>query len=185
MFRYVRDNDDKALRRQAERIHLQTSSSVNVSLTSNMSTSVESLKTEPTNPPTPSLAGTATGATNNATSTDGAKADHRGPVETEKSDKVDKDVGGDEDDDDDYRGDSTDKIWDDVDKDLGDILQEVEPSAKSSDDEDSRYDRFRNSEKKLHNKEKEREREANEKEGDEKDGTKKSDGKVKTEKSEK
>ncbi|XP_012257120.2 zinc finger CCCH domain-containing protein 13 isoform X3 [Athalia rosae] len=183
--RYVRDNDDKALRRQAERIHLQTSS-VNVSLTSNTTTATEGVKTELASPPAPTVTSANTTATTSVTGSEGVKTDHRSSTEGEKAVKaVGKNAAGEEDDEDDYRGDSTDKIWDDVDKDLGDILQEVEPSAKSSDDEDSRYDRFRNSEKKLHNKEKEREREANEKEGEDKDGIKKTDVKVKSEKSEK
>lgn len=46
-----------------------------------------------------------------------------------------------------------DKLWADVDKDLGELLREVEPGNKSSDEDDDsraeggRYDRFRYSEK--------------------------------------
>lgn len=54
-----------------------------------------------------------------------------------------------------------DKMWEDVDKDLGELLREVGPSANNDDedDEDSRlnserYDRFRNSEKNNDAKEK-------------------------------
>lgn len=54
-----------------------------------------------------------------------------------------------------------DKMWEDVDKDLGELLREVAPSANNDDedDEDSRlnserYDRFRNSEKNNESKEK-------------------------------
>lgn len=177
MFRYVRDNDDKALRRQAERIHLQSSSSVNVSLTSNTSTtSAEGVKTEPVNPATPSAPGGSVPVPANAVSTEGSK----GPADVEKAVKIaDKETVGDEEEDDE----SADKMWEDVDKDLGDILQEVEPGTKSSDDEDSRYDRFRNSEKKLHNKDKERE--AGDKETEDKDGAKKIEGKIKIDKPEK
>ena len=41
-----------------------------------------------------------------------------------------------------------------MDKDLGNILREAEAGARSSDDEDSRYDRFRNTGKKPLGKEK-------------------------------
>jgi len=80
-------------------------------------------------------------------------------LESEKNAKDSKNNQGDEDDDD-YHAHGSDKIiWDDVDKDLGDILRESEAGAsKSSDDEDSRYDRFRNSDKKQPGKEKENEK---------------------------
>lgn len=48
------------------------------------------------------------------------------------------------------------KMWSEVDKDLGDLLREVEPGNKSSDDEDDsragdgRYDRFKHFEKEKH-----------------------------------
>lgn len=48
--------------------------------------------------------------------------------------------------DEEFEADGGDKLWEDVDKDLGNILNETE-QAKSSDDEDTRYDRFRNSDK--------------------------------------
>ncbi|XP_032688591.1 zinc finger CCCH domain-containing protein 13-like isoform X2 [Odontomachus brunneus] len=158
--RYVRDNDDKALRRQAERIHLQSSSSSSsANVNSNNSAvinSSETVKTSPVNSePQASASTTLPAATidNNGTrGSEYAKIEEQksNGSESEKNMKESKSNQGDEDDDDDYRTHGVDKsTWDDVDKDLGDILRENEAAAsKSSDDEESRYDRFRNSEKK-------------------------------------
>ncbi|KMQ95710.1 zinc finger protein [Lasius niger] len=104
-------------------------------------------------------------------------------MESDKNAKDGKNNQGDEDDDDDYRAHGDDKLtWDDVDKDLGDILRESEAGAsKSSDDEDSRYDRFRNSDKKLQSG-KEKESEKNEILEDKSGNNKTKDSKVKVEK---
>jgi len=161
----VRDNDDKALRRQAERIHLQSSSSANVNSTNSTAINTETAKNSPLNIE-PQIS-TNTASTTMANDNNGV-CDMEYKIEEEKSNlesekgliKDGKDNQGDEDDDDDYRGHGEDKMnWDDVDKDLGDILRDTEAAAsKSSDDEDSRYDRFRNSDKKQSGKEKENEK---------------------------
>jgi len=161
----VRDNDDKALRRQAERIHLQSSStsinSTNATATNNTS---DNAKTSPSNsePQVSATPATATVDNNGVCGTEYIKIveeEKSSSLESEKNVKDSKTNQGDEDDDD-YRAHGVDKIiWDDVDKDLGDILRESEAGAsKSSDDEDSRYDRFRNSDKKQPGKEKENEK---------------------------
>lgn len=163
--RYVRDNDDKALRRQAERIHLQSSSSTNVNSTNSTVTNntSDNAKTSPVNSePQVSATPVSTAADNNSVcGTEYIKIEEEksSSLESEKNVKDSKNNQGDEDDDD-YRAHGSDKIiWDDVDKDLGDILRESEAGAsKSSDDEDSRYDRFRNSDKKQPGKEKENEK---------------------------
>jgi len=161
--RYVRDNDDKALRRQAERIHLQSSSSTNVNSTTSTvaNNTSDNAKTSPVNSePQVSTTPVSTAADNNG-GTEYIKIEEEksNSLESEKNVKDSKNNQGDEDDDD-YRAHGSDKmIWDDVDKDLGDILRESEAGAsKSSDDEDSRYDRFRNSDKKQPGKEKENEK---------------------------
>ena len=172
----MRDNDDKALRRQAERIHLQTSSSPTTpNSTINSTNSTEAAKAETANSetPTPTVNNTGTTTAVNNTTVDTVApttiavdapsekvedktASANAPDADKESTKVVKMT--DEEDEDEYRGVIGDKLWEDVDKDLGDILREAEPGAKSSDDEDSRYDRFRNSEKANNqlNKEKER-----------------------------
>ncbi|TGZ55962.1 Uncharacterized protein DBV15_08031 [Temnothorax longispinosus] len=163
--RYVRDNDDKALRRQAERIHLQSSSATNVNSTNSTVTNSTSdtAKTSPvTSDPQVSATPVSTAADNNGVSGPEyitIEEEKSSNLDSEKNAKDSKNNQGDEDDDD-YRAHGSDKIiWDDVDKDLGDILRESEAGAsKSSDDEDSRYDRFRNSDKKQPGKEKENEK---------------------------
>lgn len=168
--RYVRDNDDKALRRQAERIHLQSSSSSSANLNSTNLTAINTLETSKTSP-TNSEPQASTNTTqvvitidnNGVSDTEYIKIEEEksNSMESEKNAKDGKNNQGDEDDDDDYRAHGDDKLtWDDVDKDLGDILRESEAGAsKSSDDEDSRYDRFRNSDKKQQSgKEKESEK---------------------------
>lgn len=182
----MRDNDDKALRRQAERIHLQSSSSsTSVNPTSaTASNTTEVAKASPVNsePQVSANATTVITIDNNGICDPEyikIEEDKSSNVESEKKDN--KSNQGDEDDDDDYRAHVGDKMtWDDVDKDLGDILRESEAGAsKSSDDEDSRYDRFRNSDKKQPGKEKENEKN----EGlDDKSGNKIKDAKIKIEK---
>ncbi|XP_012224116.1 DNA ligase 1 isoform X2 [Linepithema humile] len=186
--RYVRDNDDKALRRQAERIHLQSSSSsTSVNPTSaTASNTLEVAKTSPVNSEpqvSANITSVVTLDNNGVCDVEYIKIEEEksSNVESEKNLKDGKSNQGDEDDDDDYRAHGGDKrTWDDVDKDLGDILRESEAGAsKSSDDEDSRYDRFRNSDKKQPGKEKE-----NEKNEilDDKSGNKIKDAKIKIEK---
>ncbi|XP_076179321.1 uncharacterized protein LOC143152748 isoform X4 [Ptiloglossa arizonensis] len=149
--RYVRDNDDKALRRQAERIHLQSSSSANTTSTPNAANTTESTKS-PTNSEPQSANNTLSTITADGTNAaeSGKPVEQKGNVsEPEKNTKDNKNgLKAVEEEEDDYPADSSDKLWDDVDKDLGDILRETEAGGKSSDDEDSRYDRFRNSDKK-------------------------------------
>lgn len=83
--------------------------------------------------------------------TDETKADDKKTKEPTEDGKDGSEVGD-------------DKMWEDVDKDLGELLLEVGPSANNDDedDEDSRlnserYDRFRNSEKINDAKEKKKE----------------------------
>lgn len=180
--RYVRDNDDKALRRQAERIHLQSSSSTNT-ITPNAVNSTENVKS-PTSSEPPSANNTLpTPTTDGTDATESSKPiEQKGNVEPEKSLKDNKNGQAEEDDDDDYQGDSSDKLWDDVDKDLGDILRETEAGGKSSDDEDSRYDRFRNSDKKQQHSGKDKDRDNEKNEIDDKESIKKQEVKVKIEK---
>lgn len=180
LFRYVRDNDDKALRRQAERIHLQSSSSssANVNSTSSAVNTPEVTKTSPVNSEpqvsTSITPATATVDNNSVNDVEYIKIDDdkSNSMESEKNAKENKNNQGDEDDDDDYRAHGVDKLnWDDVDKDLGDILRESEAGAsKSSDDEDSRYDRFRNSDKKQQSA---KEKENTKNESDDKNGNSK------------
>lgn len=187
LHRYVRDNDDKALRRQAERIHLQSSSSANATSASNTVNTTENAKS-PTNSEAPSANNTLSASTadgiNVNESGSSVKVEQKGNTsEAEKNVKDNKNGQAEEDDDDDYPiGDSADKLWDDVDKDLGDILRETEAGTKSSDDEDSRYDRFRNSDKKQQHSGKDKERDNEKSEVDEKETIKKQDPKVKLEK---
>ncbi|XP_053976372.1 zinc finger protein on ecdysone puffs isoform X5 [Hylaeus volcanicus] len=182
--RYVRDNDDKALRRQAERIHLQSSSSANTTSTANAANTTENAKS-PTNSEPQSanitLSVITTDSTNAAES--GKLVEQKGIVsEPEKNTKDNKNgPKADEEEDDDYPADGSNKLWDDVDKDLGDILRETEAAGKSSDDEDSRYDRFRNSDKKQQHSGKDKERDNEKNEIEEKDPLKK-EVKVKLEK---
>ncbi|XP_043257866.1 zinc finger CCCH domain-containing protein 13 isoform X1 [Colletes gigas] len=183
--RYVRDNDDKALRRQAERIHLQSSSSANTTSTPNAAIITENTKS-PTNSEPQCASNTLSVITTDCTNVveSSKPAEQKGNVsESEKNTKDSKNgiKVGEEEEDDDYPADSSDKLWDDVDKDLGDILRETEAGGKSSDDEDSRYDRFRNSDKKQQHSGKDKERDNEKIEIDEKD-TMKKEVKVKLEK---
>ncbi|XP_051155147.1 DBIRD complex subunit ZNF326-like isoform X2 [Leptopilina boulardi] len=168
--RYVRDNDDKALRRQAERIHLQSSSSTTT--TNSLNTS-ENTKGGSTNADQPNSDSVASGNDETKALSDNgnvheSKDDEEDEEEEEEEEEEEdaeeesekttknnsKENEADEEDEDEYGVDSGDKLFDDVDKDLGNILREAETGARSSDDEDSRYDRFRNTGKKQHAKEK-------------------------------
>uniref|UniRef100_A0A0C9R0F9 Pep_3 protein n=1 Tax=Fopius arisanus TaxID=64838 RepID=A0A0C9R0F9_9HYME len=141
--RYVRDNDDKALRRQAERIHLQTSSTVN-NKTAEVLVPAEPSKESPNCQQSPikeQITSSTVEISNDICQVNQQKDNTDEPVPIPEAQPN-------EDEDDDGDG---DKLWDDVDKDLGDILREAEP-GKSSDDEDSRYDRFRNDTKLIKDK---------------------------------
>ncbi|XP_015126691.1 golgin subfamily A member 6-like protein 22 isoform X2 [Diachasma alloeum] len=137
--RYVRDNDDKALRRQAERIHLQTSSTANTKTPEAPAPPVPS-KEAPTPQQAPAKDTTTPAPAESSNETPQAPEQNQSTTEPESTQETQPN----EDEEDDGDG---DKLWDDVDKDLGDILREAEP-GKSSDDEDSRYDRFRNTDTK-------------------------------------
>ena len=140
------------MRRQAERIHLQTSSTATTPNSLNTSETAKST----TGSDQPNSSSTASGneASNTINESEKASESKRNEEESEKISKSNKDATVDEEDDDEYGADSGDKLFDDVDKDLGNILREAEAGARSSDDEDSRYDRFRNTGKKTHDKEK-------------------------------
>lgn len=94
-----------------------------------------------------------TEASNKKSSTDGtAKLSQEGRGTSTETTAVGG-VEGDGDLDQDLESGMDDKLWADVDKDLGELLREVEPGNKSSDEDDDsraeggRYDRFRYSEK--------------------------------------
>lgn len=94
-----------------------------------------------------------TEASNKKTITDGtAKLSQEGR-DTSTETTADGGGEGDGDLDPDLESGMDDKLWADVDKDLGELLREVEPGNKSSDEDDDsraeggRYDRFRYSEK--------------------------------------
>lgn len=148
--RYVRNNDDKRLRREAERIHLQTTSTNNSTTSNAANTSLENKN-----------------ASNNGELKGDDKADNSSiSIENSTSEVADiaeesaqrksstaPTSGGEAkvnlkqpevEDEEEYSIDNGDKLWDEVNKDIGEILREV---GAESDDEDSRYDRFRNSEK--------------------------------------
>ncbi|XP_043278712.1 DBIRD complex subunit ZNF326-like isoform X2 [Venturia canescens] len=163
--RYVRDNDDKALRRQAERIHLQTSTTTSSTGSTTVVTGTtatlkaETIQNDGTSGTGVSTSGSTAATVNEVNNGNSTQTNEEKVVVKETSgnatqqsvdgtNKVSKENNvEEEDEEDEFRGDLGDKLWDDVDKDLGDILREAEPGTKSSDDEDSRYDRFRNSEK--------------------------------------
>ncbi|XP_057339136.1 uncharacterized protein LOC130676698 isoform X3 [Microplitis mediator] len=144
--RYVRDNDDKALRRQAERIHLQTSTTTTNNVTANSINSLENVKASSTNNPQPITTSISNVSANSETSVEssiGIGDSNSGQASEQNQNSSEADVtlalskpSKIQEEEDDYPNDG-DKLWDDVDKDLGDILREVEP-GKSSDDEDTR-----------------------------------------------
>ncbi|XP_033224303.1 protein split ends-like isoform X2 [Belonocnema kinseyi] len=149
--RYVRDNDDKALRRQAERIHLQTSTTT----TPNSLNTSETAKSTTSEQPNSGSIASENEVSNTTNDCEKASESKENEEENDEVSKNNKDTTVDEEDDDEeYGADSGDKLFDDVDKDLGNILREAEAGARSSDDEDSRYDRFRNTGKKVHGQEK-------------------------------
>nr|WPT26572.1 hypothetical protein [Gryllus pennsylvanicus] len=150
--RYVRYRDDRSLRREAERVHQRKETKENadgeksdkkkeavtektIDSTTEKDVDVEMKDTE-----------------------DGEDGDADASQEVAGEEGGGGQAGGDaaeggEELDQELEAGMDDKLWDDVDKDLGDLLREVEPGNKSSDeDEDSRaeggrYDRFRYSEK--------------------------------------
>lgn len=165
-FRYVRNNDDKALRRQAERIHLQSSS-----VTANASANVSATEGTPSN-------GDQVSSDKSISIIEGATPNDDGKsVESQKksSESNTKKDLADEEDDDDLGEDTVEQMWD---KDINDVIKLGEVGGKSSDDEDSRYDRFRISEKKLKEKE-------GKKDDEKENGAMKLDAKSKTDKLEK
>lgn len=92
------------------------------------------------------------GKKNNAEGTTKSNQDSGGH-DTSTETTADGGAEGDGDLDQDLESGMDDKLWADVDKDLGELLREVEPGNKSSDEDDDsrkeggRYDRFRYSEK--------------------------------------
>ncbi|XP_063240918.1 uncharacterized protein LOC134541413 isoform X2 [Bacillus rossius redtenbacheri] len=111
---YVRFRDDRALRREAERIH----------------------RKEVKEKEQREAVGKKEGDDKDSEEKEAEKGEAAAPQEPgKKGPDPDAEAGMD------------DKLWADVDKDIGELLREVEP-GKSSDEEDdsrSRYDRFRNS----------------------------------------
>lgn len=150
------------MRRQAERIHLQTSTTTTNNVTANSINSLENVKASPTNNPQPIITSISNVSANSETSVESSVGigSNSGQASEQNQNSLETDVtlasskpSKIQEEEDDYPNDG-DKLWDDVDKDLGDILREVEP-GKSSDDEDTRYDRFKNTDKKAqHNKDK-------------------------------
>ncbi|XP_034233217.1 uncharacterized protein LOC117640631 isoform X2 [Thrips palmi] len=125
--RYVRYKDDRALRKEAERIHRRDKAEQEA-----RNKAQEITKD--------------TKAENSSSETEKTPMKDNAP-----EDKQDKGPGsstGNEGAND--SADLDDKIWADVDKGLDELLREVEPGNKSSDDDDEsgRYDRFRYSDKK-------------------------------------
>nr|CAD7424690.1 unnamed protein product [Timema monikensis] len=146
--RYVRYRDDRALRREAERIHRkeQKEKEAREIEAKKKATKKEKADTDD----------------ENADKEDAAKDDDSADVKKDaEGDAVNESVKGDTSMDTGEEGGAgdelethiDDKMWAHVDKELGDLLCEVEPANKSSDeDEDGqteggRYDRFRYSEK--------------------------------------
>ena len=124
--RYVRYKDDRALRKEAERIHRRDKAEQEArSKAQEVSKEVKS---------------------------DCSSGTEKTPIKEEKSEaKTEKSSGSVSNSE--ALNDSVDlddKIWADVDKGLDELLREVEPGNKSSDDDDEsgRYDRFRYSDKK-------------------------------------
>jgi len=166
--RYVRYRDDRALRSKAEKIHHRKEAAkenavkeaeAKKSLEIKSEGEVEkkddgacsSVEKETTGKASDN--GTGTEAVNKKNSTDGtAKLSQEGR-DTSMETTADGGGEGDGDLDQDLESGMDDKLWADVDKDLGELLREVEPGNKSSDEDDDsraeggRYDRFRYSEK--------------------------------------
>lgn len=143
------------MRRQAERIHLQSSSSTTTSNSLNTSENAKgSVNSDPPNSDSVASGNEETKAPSDNGNLNESKEDDAESEKATKNNKENEANEEDEDEDEEYGVDSGDKLFDDVDKDLGNILREAETGARSSDDEDSRYDRFRNTGKKQHTKEK-------------------------------
>lgn len=165
--RYVRYRDDRALRNKAEKIHhRKEAAKENAVKEAEAKKSLEvkpegevekkddgacsSVEKETTGKASDN--GTGTEAINKNNTDGTAKLSQEGrdtPMET----TADGGGEGDGDLDQDLESGMDDKLWADVDKDLGELLREVEPGNKSSDEDDDsraeggRYDRFRYSEK--------------------------------------
>ncbi|XP_049833154.1 uncharacterized protein LOC126275441 isoform X1 [Schistocerca gregaria] len=158
--RYVRYRDDRALRKEAERIHRKEMAKENAEKDSSKdeekgeSNENEDDKDATENKDDSTKDGDGSGKKENeegdASHDESRAADLSFENNAEcrmDGENVDVDL------DQDLEAGMDDKLWADVDKDLGDLLREVEPGNKSSDeDEDSRaeggrYDRFRYSEK--------------------------------------
>lgn len=120
--RYVRYKDDRALRKEAERIHRRDKAEQEAR-------KAQEAKKE---------VGESSSSAEKAPS-----KDENAEEKPEKSANTSLDASGD-------NVDLDDKLWADVDKRLDELLEEVEPGNKSSDDDDEsgRYDRFRYSDKK-------------------------------------
>nr|CAD7197374.1 unnamed protein product [Timema douglasi] len=146
--RYVRYRDDRALRREAERIHRKEQKEKEARETEAKKKAAKKEKVDTDD--------------ENADKEDAAKDDDSADVKKDaEGDAVNESVKGDTSMDTGEEGGAgdelethiDDKMWAHVDKELGDLLCEVEPANKSSDeDEDGqteggRYDRFRYSEK--------------------------------------
>nr|CAD7256739.1 unnamed protein product [Timema shepardi] len=146
--RYVRYRDDRALRREAERIHRKEQKEKEARETEAKKKAAKKEKADTDD--------------ENADKEDAAKDDDSADVKKDaEGDAVNESVKGDTSMDTGEEGGAgdelethiDDKMWAHVDKELGDLLCEVEPANKSSDeDEDGqteggRYDRFRYSEK--------------------------------------
>jgi len=166
--RYVRYRDDRALRNKAEKIHHRKEAAKENAVKEaeakkNLEVKPEgevekkddgassSVEKETTGKASDNGAGTE--AINKKNSTDGtAKLSQEGR-DTSMETTADGGGEGDGDLDQDLESGMDDKLWADVDKDLGELLREVEPGNKSSDEDDDsraeggRYDRFRYSEK--------------------------------------
>ncbi|KAJ9597082.1 hypothetical protein L9F63_027028 [Diploptera punctata] len=153
--RYVRYRDDRALRSKAEKIHRKEKE--------NAAKEAEALKKDSKSDEQNEKKDDAASSQENDTRKESAEGDNEasnkknvnGAKEGDASaDNAGDGAGeGDGDMDQDLESGMDDKLWADVDKDLGELLREVEPGNKSSDEDDDsraeggRYDRFRYSEK--------------------------------------
>ncbi|XP_069677621.1 uncharacterized protein [Periplaneta americana] len=167
--RYVRYRDDRALRSKAEKIHHRKEiAKENAAKEAEAKKNSEAKKDEDekkddeangANEKDTSGKGSANavstetgGKKNNAEGTTKSNQDSGGH-DTSTETTADGGAEGDGDLDQDLESGMDDKLWADVDKDLGELLREVEPGNKSSDEDDDsrkeggRYDRFRYSEK--------------------------------------
>ncbi|KAJ9592537.1 hypothetical protein L9F63_015810, partial [Diploptera punctata] len=132
--RYVRYRDDRALRSKAEKIHRKEKE--------NAAKEAEALKKDSKSDEQNEKKDDAASSQENDTRKESAEGDNEASNKRMLMEqRKDLESGMD------------DKLWADVDKDLGELLREVEPGNKSSDEDDDsraeggRYDRFRYSEK--------------------------------------